>query len=353
MLAVGIIGALTLLLAGFSALTQTDLKRVLAYSTISQIGYMFLALGVGAWSAAIFHLFTHAFFKALLFLGAGVVIHALDQEQDMYKMGGLRRELPLTFWTFLIGAASLSALPLVTAGFYSKDLILTRAFASPNGGGWLWAAGLLGAFLTALYTFRMVFLTFFGEAKARVHHKPTLRMQLPLIILAVLSIIGGFVELPPWLGNLPLFSRLLGSSLPEAATGQEAAHALSAGTEVLLALAATAAALGGMALAYFFFMRRPESTAGLMRRPTVRALNRLWFSGWGFDWLYNNLFVRPYVWLAKTNKDDIVDAVYDGIAWLFRALNRALSLTQNGRLRWYALGIMLGAIVLIGMAVLL
>ncbi len=148
--AVAVVGALTLLYAGFSALTQWDIKRVLAYSTISQIGYMFLALGVGAWSAAIFHFMTHAFFKALLFLAAGVVITSLHDEHNMFKMGGLRKELPLTFWTFLIGAASLSALPLVTAGFYSKDLILWAAYSSPQGSMALWAAGLIGALLTAL-----------------------------------------------------------------------------------------------------------------------------------------------------------------------------------------------------------
>ncbi|MFN2185563.1 MAG: NADH-quinone oxidoreductase subunit L, partial [Anaerolineae bacterium] len=157
MLAVAIIGALTLLLAGFSALVQRDIKRVLAYSTISQIGYMFLALGVGAWSAAIFHFMTHAFFKALLFLGAGTIIISLHHEHDMFKMGGLRREMPTTFWTFLIGSASLAAIPLVTAGFYSKDQILWASWASETGSAWLWTAGLIGALLTSLYAFRMVF----------------------------------------------------------------------------------------------------------------------------------------------------------------------------------------------------
>src|SRR5205814_1532287 len=150
---------------GFSALTQSDIKRVLAYSTISQIGYMFLALGVGAWSAAMFHFMTHAFFKALLFLGAGAVSLSLHHEHNIFKMGGLRRQLPITFWTFLIGAASLAALPLVTAGFYSKDLILAEAWTSPQGSFWLWLGGLVGALLTAIYTFRLVFVTFFGEAK--------------------------------------------------------------------------------------------------------------------------------------------------------------------------------------------
>ena len=166
--AVAVIGAITLLIAGVSALTQRDIKRVLAYSTMSQVGYMFLALGVGAWSAAIFHFVTHACFKALLFLAAGVVIQGLDEEHDMFKMGGLRRVIPGTFWAFLVGAASLSALPIVTAGFYSKDLILMEAWSSQNGSGWLWLAGLIGALLTSLYAFRMVFLTFFGKARGDV-----------------------------------------------------------------------------------------------------------------------------------------------------------------------------------------
>ena len=194
--AVAVIGAATLLLSGFSALAQTDLKRVLAYSTISQIGYMFLALGVGAWSAAIFHFMTHAFFKALLFLAAGIVIVRLDDEHNMLKMGGLRLKLPLVFWTFLIGALSLSALPLVTAGFYSKDLILWDVWSSREGSPWLWAAGLAGALLTSLYSFRMVFLTFFGEAKTGVNGKTGIVMSVPIVILAVLSLTGGFVELP-------------------------------------------------------------------------------------------------------------------------------------------------------------
>ena len=206
---IAVLGAATLLVAGLSAMAQKDIKRVLAYSTISQLGYMFLALGVGAWSAAIFHLMIHAFFKALLFLGAGAVILAQHHEQDMFKMGGLKNKLPAVFWTFLIGSASLSALPLVTAGFYSKDLILWKAWSSGSGSMALWAAGLFGAFITSIYTFRMVFLTFFGELKTPVSHKPGAKMLAPLIILAVLSIIGGFVELPETLGNQPLFSNFL------------------------------------------------------------------------------------------------------------------------------------------------
>ena len=208
MTAVAIIGALTLLIAGFSALAQTDLKRVLAYSTISQIGYMFLAMGIGAWSAAVFHFMIHAFFKALLFLSAGAVIHLLHDEHDMFKMGGLRKKMPVIFITFLIGGASLSALPLITAGFYSKDQILWFGWSSVTSSHWLWLAGITGALLTSLYTFRMIFITFFGEVKTEPVHKPGLLMTIPLIILAVLSLVGGFIEMPENMGPVHLFSKL-------------------------------------------------------------------------------------------------------------------------------------------------
>lgn len=348
MLVVAIIGAVTLLIAGLSALTQVDIKRVLAYSTISQIGYMFLALGVGAWSAAIFHFMTHAFFKALLFLGAGVVIHALNEEHSMAKMGGLRKQLPVTFWTFLIGSASLSALPLVTAGFYSKDLILWSAFSSPNGSIWLWAAGLVGALITSLYTFRMVFLTFFGEAKSQIAHRPTARMEAPLVILALFSIIAGFVELPPALGNLTLFSSLLHPVLPETAIVGE-----GGGSELLLAVIAGIVSLLGIYLAYLLFFRRRDVVQAVASTGWGSALSRFWFSGWGFDWLYNHLFVYPYIWLAKTNKEDIVDSFFDGIAWLARSLNHELSLSQNGRVRWYAFSLALGVVILVGVVIFL
>ena len=211
---VGVIGALTLLLAGFSALTQFDLKRVLAYSTISQIGYMFLALGVGAWSAAIFHFMIHAFFKALLFLAAGAVIMVLHHEHDMFKMGGLKNKIPVIYWTFLIGAASLAALPFVTAGFYSKDQILWLAWAGEKGNVYFFLAALMGAFITSVYTFRMVFITFFGEAKTQVGHPAGKSITIPLVILAVLSLVGGFIELPHTLGHVELFSDFLRPVLP-------------------------------------------------------------------------------------------------------------------------------------------
>jgi NADH-quinone oxidoreductase subunit L len=347
-LAVAIIGAATLLLAGFSALTQRDLKRVLAYSTISQIGYMFLALGVGAWSAAIFHLMTHAFFKALLFLGAGVVILSLQQEHDMFEMGGLRRQLPLTFVTFLIGAASLAALPLVTAGFYSKDLILWEAWSSPKGSPWLWAAGLIGALLTAIYTFRMVFITFFGVARRQVSQTPGILMRIPLIILAFLSIAGGFVELPRTLGNRPLFSEFMQNVLPAVSP----AHA-EENTELAFQVIAAATTIIGIYLAYLFFLRRPRLSESLTRSYVGAALHRFWYAGWGFDWLYDKLFVRPFIWIAQANKNDFIDLIYDAMAWLSQTAYRALSRTETGPVRWYAMGIAVGAAAIIAIAVFL
>jgi NADH-quinone oxidoreductase subunit L len=344
------IGALTLLLAALSAVTQRDIKRVLAYSTISQIGYMFLALGVGAWSAAIFHFMTHAFFKSLLFLAAGTVIISLNQEHDMLKMGGLRKELPTTFWTFLIGAASLAGLPLVTAGFYSKDLILWNAWSSAAGSPWLWAAGLAGVLLTGIYAFRMVFLIFYGNPKPATKAllplpKPGVLLRLPLIVLAVLSVVGGWVELPRTLGNLPLFSDLLQAALPITP------ETLGVGAERLAQVIAAVAALGGVLIAYWLYMRRPQSVIRWGQSTAGSLLTRLWFSGWGFDWLYDRVFVRPFVWLARTGKDDVVDVPYLGLAWLAQALHRLLSRTQTGRVRAYAVGILVGAVIIIALVV--
>jgi NADH-quinone oxidoreductase subunit L len=347
-LVVAIIGAATLLIAGCSALTQPDIKRVLAYSTISQIGYMFLALGVGAWSAAIFHFMTHAFFKALLFLGAGVVISEMHEEHDMFKMGGLRRELPVAFWTFLIGSASLAAVPVVTAGFYSKDLILFEAWSSVLGGPWLWLAGLVGALLTSLYTFRMVFLTFFGDLQRRPAGHAGWRMTLPLIILAVLAVVAGLVELPPTLGDKPFFTTFLLPVLP-LATG------VAARTADLLRLQLVAAivSLGGIGIAWALFLRGRATVDLAMQRPALRLVHRFWFAGWGFDWLYDHLFVRPLVWFAAVDKHDAIDRVYDSLAWASREAWRALSATETGRVRWYAAGLTAGALIITTMVIFL
>ncbi|MGE5173454.1 MAG: NADH-quinone oxidoreductase subunit L [Betaproteobacteria bacterium] len=345
---VAVIGAVTLLLAGFSALAQRDIKRVLAYSTISQIGYMFVGLGVGAWSAAMFHFMTHAFFKALLFLGAGVVILAQHHEHDMFRMGGLRDKLPATFWSFLIGSASLSALPLVTAGFYSKDLILWKTWSSETGSPWLWAAGLLGAFITSLYTFRMVFVTFFGTTKMEVTHRPGASMIIPLVVLAFFSIVGGFVELPETLGNLSLFSNFM-----QPVFHDQAARQAGGGNELVFQVIASLVSLAGIFIAYRFFLRSPQMAGRVAQSRAGAGLQRFWFSGWGFDRLYGMLFINPFLWLANVNKSDFIDSGYRGIAYLNRAGHGVLSRTQTGRIRWYAMALALGAVVFLGIIIFL
>jgi len=339
---VAIIGAVTLVGAGFSALTQWDIKRVLAYSTISQIGYMFLALGVGAWSAAIFHFMTHAFFKSLLFLGAGVVIQAQRHEHNMFKMGGLRKQLPVTFWTFVIGACSLAALPWVTAGFYSKDLILWDAWHSQQGSAWLWAAGVIGAFLTSLYTFRMVFLTFFGEQRQPVDHKPRLRVIVALVVLAAFALCSGFLELPQTLGNVPLFTSFLHNALPAVN-----ARPFPTGLQLLFQVVTAVVVLGGIYLSYLLFLRDRGFVQSATNTPVGQVLHRFWFTGWGFDWLYDRLLVRPFIWLARADKGDVIDLIYSEIASVTRTLHELASATQTGRVRWYAMGIAFGAVIIL------
>lgn len=330
--AIAIIGALTLLIAGFSALAQHDLKRILAYSTISQIGYMFLALGVGAWSAAVFHFMIHAFFKALLFLAAGVVILVLNEEHDIFRMGGLRKKMPVVFWTFLIGSASLSALPLVTAGFYSKDEILWFSISAEKGNTFLWMAGITGAFLTALYSFRMIFIAFFGEVRTQPSFLPGKRMTIPLIILAALSVFGGFIELPESFGNLHLFSRIVDNTLPETISGE------SGRSEFLFQSLSAIIALTGIYLAYVIYLKKPSISESFNHS----RLNKFFEKGWGFDRLYDFLFVKPAVWLSEIDKDDIFDWLNIGISRLAILSGRLLSLTQNGKLRWYLMSLSIG-----------
>ncbi|MGH8326484.1 MAG: NADH-quinone oxidoreductase subunit L, partial [Steroidobacteraceae bacterium] len=330
-LAVAVIGAATLLLAGFSALNQHDIKRILAYSTMSQIGYMFLALGVGAWTAAIFHFMTHAFFKALLFLAAGAVMMRLENEHDIFRMGGLWRRLPVAFGSFLIGAASLAALPLVTAGFYSKDMILWGVWTSGPRGPALWACGLVGEFLTALYSFRAVFVVFFGEPKRIPNGRCGWRIIAPLAALSALALAGGFVNIPSALGNVTAFSRLLSPVLPaphEAATG-----AYTPAVEIVVT---SLVVLLGVYVAYLTYIQRLAALRSLIGTRIARALERFWLEAWGFDWLYGRLFVAPYVRLTHLDRDDVVDALYGALAAGSRTAHAALSLSENGRVRWYA-----------------
>jgi NADH-quinone oxidoreductase subunit L len=331
---VGWIGGLTALLAGFTALTQSDIKKILAYSTMSQIGYMFLALGVGAWQPAIFHLMTHAFFKALLFLSAGSVILALHHEQDIFKMGGLRKQIPLTFWCFLIGSLALVAFP-GTSGFFSKDEILFQAYA--NGHTDLYLIGLFGAFLTGLYTFRLIFIAFFGKPHGHEVHVPHgLDHHLPLLILATLAVLGGLI-------HLPLDTVLPAAHFSEAMENKK--HALE--------FTSVAVSVSGIALAWFLFHQNHTLAAALKNSAQGTVLFRFWRSAWGFDWLYDLLFVRPFLWIVHVNRNDVVDVGITSIPRGLHGLHGLLAATQSGRMRGYAAGMAVGACLVIAVVVFL
>ena len=345
---VAVIGASTLLLAGFSALTQNDIKRVLAYSTMSQIGYMFLALGVGAWSAAVFHFMIHAFFKALLFLGAGAIILVVHHEHDMFKMGGLYKRLPVIFWTFLIASASLAALPLVSSGFYSKDLILWQTYASPIGGSVLWLMGYAGAFITALYTSRMVMVTFFREIGIEPTRRPGRAITVPLIILAVLSAFAGFIELPHNMGHIQMFSGMVHHSLPTLELKE-----LPASRESILQIITGLTTLVAVGLGYMLYMRDNKFAHNIKRSDLGSLLHRFWSSGWGFDSVYNVLFVKPLVSLSRINKKDFIDLISISLTRVMICLNQAVVYTQNGRIRWYITAIVIGAVITLTMSILI
>jgi len=340
-LLVAIVGAATLLLAGISALFQSDIKRILAYSTMSQIGYMFLALGVGAWSAAIFHLVTHAFFKALLFLGAGVVIEAMHDEHDIAKMGGLRRRVPLAFAAFLIGGAALAGLPIVTSGFYSKDLILWQSWAT-GGSPLFWVAGMIGVLLTSLYIMRLIFYVFAGPERERVEQKVHWPMRTAIYLLCFFAIVGGFINLSYRPRQGPTFTNFLQGVLP-------APRALREGglTELTSGLVSAALLLVGVWLAYWAFLRKRATVEGWAESPPGRSLHDFWKADWGFDWLYERLFVFPVLWLARIGRADVVDAFFAVVAFIMRYFCRSLSQTQSGRLRSYAAGVALGAVILL------
>ncbi len=320
---VGVVGALTLLVAGTAALVQSDIKRILAYSTVSQIGYMFLALGVGAWSAAIFHLVTHAFFKALLFLAAGTVIHSLHDEQNIYRMGGLRKTMPVAFLSFLAGGASLAALPLITAGFYSKDAILIGAWNGGALGIVLWFAAMLGALITALYIFRLIFIVFFGEMHTRGHEHGGINMWLPLLVLAILALVGGAVQLP-----------LEAVFPPQAAAHHDWIPVVSGLVSVF-----------GVILAWYLFLRHPARALAITDQ--YLSLARFWKGGWGFDTFYRRVFVTPFMTLAHRNRNDIIDSFYRSVVQATRWSHAMLSATQTGQLRWYAMAMGIGAIMVL------
>jgi len=325
----------TLLIAAFAGLVQTDIKRVLAYSTMSQIGYMFLALGVGAWGAAMFHFLTHAVFKALLFLSAGAISMRLHHEQDIFAMGGLRKRLPVAFWAFLVGSASLAALPVVSAGFFSKEMVLGSVWAAH--GEVLWAAGITGAFLTATYIFRAFFIVFFGDVVTEPSGGYGVRIVLPLVVLSVAALSIGWLETPEFLGSGNLFGAFLAPS-----TGAVARVAISP----LIPLAGCIAPLAGMGLAWVLY-RRGVFHAAQARAPG--GLRRFLKSAFGFDAVFDVLLVRPYLWLVRVLRGDPVDLVFVGLERLAVAAHERLRATQNGRLRRYAGWLMAGSLATLAM----
>ncbi len=331
---VGGVGALTLVVAGFCALAQTDIKRILAYSTMSQIGYMFLALGVGAWQGAIFHLMTHAFFKALLFLASGAVILAVHHEQDIFKMGGLRKKIPLVFWCYIVGGGALAAIPWVTVGFYSKEAILWETYAT--GHLVLFYMGVFGAFLTAIYTFRMIWIVFFGEEKTHAHKLSGVSYWLPLTVLLVLSTAVGAWITPPLQGVLP---QSVGHLL-EVAGQAEAKH-----TAEYIAMAAM---LAGLVLAVLLYVVNKGRLLTSFKRSRVGGALYHWcYHGLGFDALYDLLFVKPFLFIGRLLKADPIDKTWYVLPKLASAGNKVLSATQTGSLRGYAASFGLGVAVLL------
>jgi NADH-quinone oxidoreductase subunit L len=317
------IGALTLVLAGIAALAQSDIKRILAYSTMSQIGYMFLGLGALAFDAAIFHLMTHAFFKALLFLTAGSIILKMHHQQDIFKMGGLFRSLPLTSTFLLIGLLALVAFP-GSSGFFSKEAILAATYEAYTAGPTLWWIGVLGAFLTSLYSFRLLFIVCFGPANhdlKEADYKASSQFVVPLLPLVILAVIGGFISLdfalvfgPAHHPHLPLWIEWM----------------------------PVAVALVGFILAWALYFPRSSM------RPSDGIISQFCQNGLGFDWLYERLFTQPLQLFARINKSDVFDHFYHFVGWFNFSLNEILVISQNGKLRWYLFGTLAGCALMLG-----
>jgi NADH-quinone oxidoreductase subunit L len=374
MLVVAIIGGITAIFAATIGLVQNDIKKVLAYSTVSQLGYMFLGAGVGAFVAAIFHVVTHAFFKACLFLGSGSVIHACSGEQDMRQMGGLKRYMPTTYWTFLSATLAISGIPIF-AGFFSKDEILAKAFAAGAGGlnGFgslyyvLWFLGLAGALLTAFYMFRIVYMTFHGsfrggeEAEHHLHESPP-SMTLPLVILGVLSAIGGFAGFPGqlfgktglnWIEHFvhPVLLPIASEAHGVAAEAGHGEHAVSLGLEWLLVLVSVGIAALGIGIAYRFYkgpeaFARPRQLAERFSLAYKLLLNKYWV-----DEIYDALVIKPIYWFClfcwRIIDVFIIDTVFvNGTAFLVELTGDLLRFLQTGNVRNYALSVALGILAL-------
>jgi NADH-quinone oxidoreductase subunit L len=360
MLVIAIIGAVTALLAATIGLVQNDIKKVLAYSTVSQLGFMFAALGVGAWTAALFHVLTHAFFKGLLFLGAGSVIHGMHHEQDIKKMGGLKKHMPKTYWTFLVATIAISGIPFFS-GFFSKDEILWYTFSSELGGWWLWGILAVAAFFTAFYMFRLLFLTFHGKerfdvAHVKPHESPA-SMTVPLIILAVLSAAGGFIGIPYALGYwfsdhpnilhnylMPIFSKA------DAILGIEP-HTEVHAIEYILMLASTLIATIAIFLAWKFYKNPEWKTPTALAKKYPSAYKKLW-DKWYLDEAYYKGFVDPIYkfsngFLWKKFDERFVDGVVNGSGGLVKSFGNVLRGLQSGVAQNYAILMMIGIAVII------
>ncbi|MGA2517028.1 MAG: NADH-quinone oxidoreductase subunit L [Thermodesulfobacteriota bacterium] len=370
MAVVAIVGVATAIFTASIGFCQNDIKKVLAYSTISQLGYMFLGVGVGAYSAGIFHLMTHAFFKGLLFLGAGSVMHALSGELDMRKMGALRKKIPYTFWTFFIATLAIAGIPGLS-GFFSKDEILWQAFSSPHGYWLLWAVAALAAGMTAFYMFRALFMTFFGQSRVdehvahHVHESPKI-MTVPLMVLAALSVIGGYIGVPHILGGANHIHEFLapvlgGGAEPAkahagitlisqawASGGEAGGHGAS--LELLMMVVSVVIALIGIGIAYLFYVKNPALPKLVAERWS--GLYKVVFNKYYVDELYEILFINSLkkfgTGLWKGFDDLVIDGSINGIAYLIGALSRAMRKMQTGLVQNYAFSMILGGIVLVG-----
>lgn len=344
---IAIIGIATALVAAFIAITQNDIKKVLAYSTVSQLGYMFLGLGVGAFTGAFFHVLTHAFFKALLFLGAGSVIHAMSNEQDMRSMGGLRKYMPITYLTMLLGTIAIAGIPPLS-GFFSKDEILAHAFlANPI----FWVLGFLGALCTAFYMFRLLYLTFFGEfrgtddQKKHLHESPW-QMTVPLIVLALLSVIGGLLNIPEALGGGHWLANFLSPVFQQTNAIAEPFH-MEHSTEFMLM---GASALGAIAMAFFAYhkyVKKNDIPAADAEAPTT-GLYKLSYQKLYIDQIYNSLFVRPLNGLSKFLHRIVelsgIDSLVNGLGELFVSSGKGIRQLQSGHVGFYIFMMVIGVI---------
>ena len=338
MTVVALTGGLTMVIGATIAMTQTDIKRVVAYSTVSQLGYMVMACGLGAYTAGMYHLLTHGAFKALLFLGCGSVIIALHHEQDMRRMGGLKDKLPVTYWTFVVGSLALAGFPL-TSGFFSKDELLVSAWSSGPLGQFLTVLGLVTALLTAFYSFRLVFVTFWGPSHVDPHHaghihEPSSTMTMPLIVLAVLSIVTGYLGIPEFLG--PMFE----TATDHVAHGSEA---------TIIMLLATSMGLLGIAGAYYVYVLNPALPDRFAQQ--WQSLYRGSLNKWYVDEAYDRMIVRPTFTAAaelwKRIDVAVIDGAVNGVARAIAWSGWILRLTQSGQTQHYALGMALGIVVIL------